>query len=126
MSLIKSKLKTGVSEVKIQITYKGAPPVLAGYVYKLIANNSNAPLDYHQGDNQNSQDDLYSLPTPVMANKNRMITLTSSVAAINSDADYVVQIDVIQDGAITDTLKSYGKVVANGGASINYDGIKFI
>lgn len=125
MALIYSKLKDGVTDVKIEIIYKGTHPVLAGYLYQLKTDDLNTPIEERQGDNVNSQDDIYPLPTPINHNKNRKVVLTSKISAIDHDAEYEVRMNVIQDGITTDTLKSQGKVFAHGEASLSFDMIKF-
>jgi hypothetical protein len=128
MALIKVKLIDGVSDVKIKITFSGTTPVLAGYVYELKANNSNAPIEERIGDNLSSQDDIYPLPTPIQENIGRKVVLTSKIAAIDRDSDYEVKMEVIQDGIITDTLTTPPErhVDANGEADLSLDIIMFI
>ncbi len=125
MALITSKLAAGASEVKIKITYRGSAPVLAGYEYQLRAADSNPPVEVRQGDNRNDQDDVYPLPTPIDINRGRRAIVTSNIAAIEKNAEYEVRIQVIQDGKVTDTLTSTGKVSASGGAALSYDMIIF-
>ena len=125
MALINSKLRENVSDVKIQITYLGSNPVLAGYEYQLKPPYSNSPLEDRTGDNQNSQADIYSLPSPIEDNIGRKIVLTSKIAAIDKDSDYTVKMDVIQDGTITDTLTSNGNVKAKGESKLSFDIIRF-
>ena len=125
MALINSKLRGNVSDVRIQITYLGSNPVLAGYEYQLKPGDSNSPLEDKTGDNQNTQADIYSLPVPVTDNIGRKVVLTSKIAAIDKDADYTVKMDVIQDGTITDTLISKGKVKADGESKLSFDIIRF-
>ena len=126
MTLITSKIKSGVSDVRIAILYAGTAPVLAGYEYQLKTGDLNPPIDSRQGDNQNSQDDIYALPTPAGQNAGRKAVVTSKIAAMDRDSDYEVRINVLQDGTITDTLISRGKVAANGEAALSFDIIKFI
>jgi hypothetical protein len=126
MALIYSKLKAGVTKVKIEIVYSGTNPVLAGYEYQLKEKNSNAILDDKEGDNQNSQDDIYWLPTPITDNIGRKVLLTSKIAALDKDAEYEVKMKVLQDDINTDTLISVGKVRADGEAALSFDIIKFI
>ena len=87
--------------------------------------DSNSPLEDKTGDNQNTQADIYSLPVPVTDNIGRKVVLTSKIAAIDKDADYTVKMDVIQDGTITDTLISKGKVKADGESKLSFDIIRF-
>ena len=125
MALIESKLLAAVTDVKIKITYWGTRPVLAGYVYQLKSSNPDATVDEKNGDNTNSEDDIYSLPTPVADNVGRKVRLVSSVTAIDDDSDFTVQMDVIQDGQITDTLISPGHVNKDGESVESIDIIKF-
>lgn len=125
MSLIYSKLKDGVLTVKIEILYRGTYPVLAGYVYQLKADNLNMPIEQRLGDNINNQDDIYYLPTPVRDNVGRKVVLSSQVSALDHDSDFEVIMNVIQDGQVTDSTKSTGKVLVKKDAAITLDVIIF-
>ncbi len=126
MALIETKLKADAKDVRVIINYSGTTPVLAGYEYQLKAENANQPIESHEGDNQNNQDDIYPLPSPISDNTGRKVVLTSKIAAIDADSDFIVRMDVLQDGVITDTLKSSGHVDKDGEAKLSFDIIKFI
>ena len=126
MALIETKLKADAKDVRVIINYSGTTPVLAGYEYQLKAENANQPIESHEGDNQNNQDDIYPLPSPISDNTGRKVVLTSKIAAIDADSDFIVRMDVLQDGVITDTLKSPGHVDKDGEAKLSFDIIKFI
>src|SRR5947208_1311676 len=106
MAAIESKL-LGNNDVKIKITYSSSPkPVIAAYDYYLKDSDANPPIEHHPGDNRNSQDDIYSLPTPVNINVARYILLKSQIAAIDAPCDYEIKVEVLQNGTVTDTLLS--------------------
>ena len=127
MAKITAEIKANTTELKIKITYSSNPaPVLAVYEYQLKESDSNPPVETHSGDNQNSQDDIYLLPTPSQINKKRYALIKSNVAAIDKDADFTIKIEVIQNDITTDTLLSNGKVLANGEGVLKIDMIKFI
>jgi hypothetical protein len=117
---------TAKESVKVEITYKASPrPVLAVYDYDLKVETANDPIEHRKGDNQNSQDDIYFLPTPTEDNKGRYILVSSEVGAMDGDADFDVLITVHQDGIETDTLKDSGKVKGNGESVSKIGMIKF-
>ncbi len=122
----KEVILTAQQTVKIAISYVASPkPILAVYDYDLKVDDANPPIEHSKGDNQNSQDDSYFLPTPVQNNKGRYILVTSEIAAIDSDSDFDVIIDIFQDGVKTDTLKDSGSVEGNGESVGKIGMIKF-
>ena len=126
MALIESKILAGTIEIKIEIIYQGTHPVIAGYDYQLKEKNSNAVIDDQVGDNVNSQDDIYHLPTPIQDNVGRRAVITSKVAAVDLDSEFSVEIKVYQNNVLIDTLVSNGKVLISSGAVLSYDIIKFV
>jgi hypothetical protein len=127
MSKITSEIKPGTNDLKIRISYLSAPsPVIAVYDFKLKISDANPPLLSFSGDNQNSADDIYTLPYPAQSNKGRYVLLQSNVGATDTDADFTIKTEVIQDGTVTDTVLSEGKVLQDGEAVLKIDMIKFI
>ena len=85
--------------IKVQIDYFGG--LTASYVYTLWEKNSNAKADEKSGNNQNSQDDKYELPTPVQQNEGRIIEVFSILNNPDTtDSRETVAIKVMQ-GATT-------------------------
>ncbi|MFL5763829.1 MAG: hypothetical protein ACJ77K_07800 [Bacteroidia bacterium] len=126
MAKLTSKILTGTTELKIRFTYYGQPaPVLAVYEYELNSPDSNAPLESHRGDNQNSEDDLYTLPSPSEQNKGRYAFIRSTIAAIDADSSFTVKTEILQNGKVSDTLVSPGTVKAHGDAVQRIDVIEF-
>lgn len=73
----KIKINPNGTVLKLQIEYLGA--VTASYVYNLWSATSNAVIIEKQGNNQNSEDDVYFLPQPTNQNINRFIQVLSSL-----------------------------------------------
>jgi hypothetical protein len=63
--------------LKVDIQYLGA--LTASYVYTLWDTDTNAIVEERKGNNQNSQDDNYTLPQPTSQNKNRIIDVFSTL-----------------------------------------------
>jgi len=117
---------TAINDVKIAITYRASPmPVLAVYDYDLKTSDANPPIEHKKGDNQNTKDDRYSLPTPIDTNKDRYILISSEIAAIDTDSDFDIIIEIFQDGFKTDTLTDSGSVKGDGPSVGKIDMIKF-
>src|SRR3954451_973928 len=83
-------------DLKIDIQYFGK--LTASYVYTLWEKNSNAKVSEHSGNNQNSQDDFYFLPSPVNENENRIIEVFSTLNNPPNDSDIreIVAIKILQ------------------------------
>lgn len=65
--------------LKVEIKYEG--PIIAEYTYRLRAANANSIVQTASGDNDNEEDDIYFLPTPVAQNHDRKITVSSDFAS---------------------------------------------
>ena len=90
--------KTG-GAVKVDIQYNGL--VAASYTYTLWEANSNVVVDQKPGNNQNTQDDNYTLPDPALSNIGRMIDIHSTIQGLynqENEGAYTVIITVTQDG----------------------------
>ncbi|HWB62168.1 MAG TPA: hypothetical protein VG603_01565 [Chitinophagales bacterium] len=62
----------------LKVCFDFTGPFFADYTYKLREANSNALADGPKpGDNKNTQDDCYLLPTPVEQNDGRKIVLST-------------------------------------------------
>jgi hypothetical protein len=126
MTLLRATLTPIAKDVKIKISYRGNPQaVLAVYNYQLKSDEANQPVESHEGDNQNCQDDIFSLPTPIGLNVGRFILIRSQIAAVNVDTSYSIIVEVIQDGEVTDTLENKGVAKANGSSVLAIDKINF-
>jgi hypothetical protein len=118
---------TAANEVKISINYLGTnQPVIASYTYQLKDSDANPPLEYKQGDNQNSADDVYYLPNPIASNKRRFILISSEVVAIEHDTEFEIEIDITQDGGQSEKMTIKGKVMGDGDTVNKLAMIKFI
>ncbi len=73
--------------IKFKIEYKG--PIVAEYTYRLREAGSNAVIVEKTGDNDNPEDDLYYLPTPVSGNDNRKISIGSDFASLDGTSSDV-------------------------------------
>ena len=81
--------------IKVQIDYLGT--LTASYVYTLWEKNSNAKADEKSGNNQNSQDDKYELPSPVQQNVERIIEVFSTLTNPDvTDSREIVPIKILQ------------------------------
>ena len=81
--------------IKVQIDYLGT--LTASYVYTLWEKNSNAKADEKRGNNQNSQDDKYELPSPVQQNAERIIEVFSTLTNPDvTDSREIVAIKILQ------------------------------
>ena len=67
------KIDPNGGAIQLDIKYLGA--FTASYVYTLWEANSNAQVSVLSGNNMNSQDDIYPLPSPVGANVGRLIDI---------------------------------------------------
>ena len=71
------------------------------------------------GNNMNSQDDIYPLPSPVSANVGRLIDIFSTMKnSSDTDMTGIVQVKVTQGGQVLDTIAERedmpsGKTVPN-------------
>lgn len=101
-------------KAELQLNYFGSPaPIIATYIYRLKIKTSNTSVEERTGDNQNSQDDVFELPLPLIDNKERYIILSNELSAFNADSKYSIQLDVVQDGVITNSFVEKGEVKLN-------------
>ena len=111
------KIDPSGGPLQLDIKYLGA--FTASYVYTLWEANSNAQVSALSGNNMNSQDDIYPLPSPVSANVGRLIDIFSTMKnASDSDMNGVVQVILTQAGNVLDTIAETedlpaGKTVPN-------------
>lgn len=97
----------------VQIDYYGS--LTASYVYTLWAKNSNAKVDEQYGNNQNSQDDRFILPSPVSQNSGRIVEIFSTINnPDNSNARELVAIKILQDGNTLFTQENPGGSAVHG------------
>ena len=85
--------------LKVEIKYEG--PIIAEYTYRLRSATANPPVQTATGDNDNEQDDIYFLPTPVAHNHDRKITVSSDFASTEGTENNVkwkTNVIVSQDG----------------------------
>lgn len=105
------------STLKVDINYLGT--AIASYVYQLWETKSNAVVFRQSGNNANSQDDNYDLPTPVSSNEGRLIDILSTLRAlVGEEQVQIVNIKVFQGskkiGDISETVDtSNGATVVN-------------
>lgn len=105
---------TGKNAIKVKLNYIGSPaPVVAAYIYRLKSKQSNTPLEEFTGDNQNSEDDIKALPQPLADNKDRYLIISNEISAFNADTKYAIQIQIEQDGVVTNTFEDKGEVKLN-------------
>lgn len=64
-------------DISIEILYFGN--LTASYVYSLWEKNSNTKKDEKTGNNQNSDDDKYDLPSPASDNEGRIVEVFSTL-----------------------------------------------
>ncbi len=113
MAVFNFKIKAQ-NTIKIKLNYFGNPaPVIATYLYRLKTKDSNKSVEEFSGDNQNSDDDIFSLPVPLSENKNKYIIISNEISAFNANSGYSIQIEIIQDDVVTDTFEDKGEVVLN-------------
>lgn len=111
------KIDPNGATLQLEIQYLGA--FTASYVYTLWEANSNAQVSVLSGNNMNSQDDIYPLPSPVSANVGRLIDIFSTLKnATDSDMNGVVRITILQGSVELDSfdepeLLPAGKTVPN-------------
>lgn len=90
------KIQPNEYPIKIEIHYYGL--LTASYVYSLWEKDSNDVLESKQGNNLNSQDDIYYLQMPNTANIGRFLELFSTLN--NPETDQMpeqVALKIIQD-----------------------------
>jgi hypothetical protein len=83
--------------LRVHIDYKGL--VAASYTYTLWEADSNDIVVQKHGNNQNPQDDTYTLPLPVHKNAQRLLDIHSSLLGLYdhpNEGDYQVIISVFQ------------------------------
>ena len=111
------KIDPNGGPIQLDIKYLGA--FTASYVYTLWEANSNAQVSVLSGNNMNSQDDIYPMPSPVSANIGRLIDIFSTMKnASDSDMSGIVQVTITQGGQVVDTIPEKedlpaGKTVPN-------------
>jgi|SRR5688572_22038600 hypothetical protein len=111
------KIDPNGSPLQLDIQYLGA--FTASYVYTLWEANSNAQVSALAGNNMNSQDDIYPMPSPVSANVGRLIDIFSTMKnSSDTDMTGIVQVKVTQGGQVLDTIAERedlpsGKTVPN-------------
>jgi len=87
------------SRIKANFRFEGL--VTGVYAFNLFEANSNETvISGIIGNNLNDDDDVYPLPMPPMANKDRIVHIQASVDAIDTDTDYTVFIEIIQNEKI--------------------------
>lgn len=96
--------------VTVQLDFKGL--IGLSYTFTLWEANSNQTVMQVSGNNLNSADDQYELPSPANMNNNRLIDLLSSFTGmgLNSSTPYTISIAVIQQGNTIDTYSISGSV----------------
>jgi hypothetical protein len=111
------KIDPNGGPLQLDIQYLGA--FTASYVYTLWESNSNAQVSALAGNNMNSQDDIYPMPSPVSANVGRLIDIFSTMKnSSDTDMTGIVQVKVTQGGQVLDTIAERedlpsGKTVPN-------------
>jgi hypothetical protein len=84
--------------LSVEIRYQG--PIIAEYTYRLRAASTNATVRQETGDNDNEDDDIYVLPTPISNNNDRKITVGSDFASADgteNNVKWVTNVIVFQD-----------------------------
>ncbi len=93
--MIKVRFNPNGPPLKASIDFYGR--LTASYVYTLWERNSNSKVDERSGNNQNSQDDKYPLPTPVNDNVGRIIEFFSTLNnSSENDEKEIVAIKITQ------------------------------
>lgn len=83
-------------DLKVAFTFEGL--IVASYSYTLWEANSNNRLVYKKGNNQNPEDDSYSIPPPVIDSDGRMIQLRTEFKALDPDniKKYTITAEIFQ------------------------------
>jgi len=71
--------------LSIELSYKGL--IAASYTYTLWEADSNDIVEQKKGNNLNSMDDKYTLPSPVSSNSGRLVDIHSTIHGLYDNAD---------------------------------------
>ena len=83
-------------QVSIKLEFSG--DFFAEYLYELWSATDNSKADEQEGNNNNPQDDIFYLPTPLILNKGRLAKFTISFLGRNENhPDYEICAKVFQD-----------------------------
>lgn len=84
-------------QVQIKLEFLG--DFFAEYLYELWSAIDNSKADEKEGNNNNPQDDIFNLPTPLILNKGRLAKFTISfLGRSENHPNYEMNARVFQDG----------------------------
>ena len=107
------KFNPNGDRLSVSFTFGGL--IVASYSFTLWEAGSNDHLMYEQGNNQNTDDDVYNLPLPVGPNNGRIIQLRTEFVGLDpaNSSDFKITANVKQGnsdlGDETDAGKITGK-----------------
>jgi hypothetical protein len=99
--------------LKISFIFNGL--IAASYTYTLWEANSNNKIERHFGNNQNPDDDIYVLPSPVNINIDRLIEFNVSFKGLDTVdiKDYTIKAEIYQGDNLVGSDKDSGEVTGN-------------
>ncbi|UII33676.1 hypothetical protein LVD17_07575 [Fulvivirga ulvae] len=85
-------------DLKVVFTFEGL--IVASYAYTLWEANSNNQLIYEKGNNQNPDDDSYTIPPPVIDSDGRLVQLRTEFKALDPEniKQYTITAEIFQAG----------------------------
>lgn len=94
-------------QVQIKLDFLG--DFFAEYSYELWSATDNTKVDEKDGNNNNPQDDIFFLPTPLIQNNGRLAKFTISFQGRSENhPNYEMNANVIQDGKVIGTASDTG------------------
>lgn len=88
----------------------------AAYQIKLSLKDSNQAAATFDGDNQNTEDDLYHLPNSAAENDGRVLRLMSDFKGLDlgMSKKYTIALEVFQGGKLIGTMEESGNLIEGG------------
>ena len=97
-------------EIKVEFKFTGL--ITASYEFTLWAADSNDRIMHKTGNNQNAQDDIYSLPVPAADNEGRIIQLRTEFVGLDpiNSKQFKIIVSVDQGSKTIGELNDEGEV----------------
>lgn len=105
----KIKIDPNGKDLSINISFIGL--FVTSYEYMLFKENSNEVIERKNGNNQNPDDDHYSLPKPTNKNVNRLIDIRSNIVGLDPKnyKKWEIKAELFQGGIKLDEVVESGE-----------------
>jgi hypothetical protein len=100
--------------LKVKVNIKNGVMAIAYYI-KLSEKNSNKSAAVYEGDNQNPEDDVFILPTPVGSNEGRVLWFSADFVGLDlaKSSTYEVAFEIFQGHTLLKSIQSTGSLTAS-------------